>query len=57
MIEGAVGCRVLFEGRASLRSRCGEATAAMTMEQDGIQARGAEARTARDDEAYAGEYL
>ena len=32
MTEGAVGCLVLFEGRLSLRSRCGEAIAAMMEE-------------------------
>lgn len=30
MTEGAVGCLMLFEGRRSLRSRVGEATAAIT---------------------------
>ena len=30
--EGAVGCLVLFEGRLSLQSRCGEATAAILVE-------------------------
>jgi len=32
MTEGAVGCLMLFEGRLSLRSRCGEATAAILVE-------------------------
>lgn len=34
MTEGAVGCLVLFEGRLSLRSRCGEAIAAIVEKQD-----------------------
>lgn len=52
MMEGAVGCRVLFAGRLSLRSLCGEATAAMMMECRKMQAKTAGARTstARDGE-------
>ena len=44
MTEGAVGCRVLVEGRCSLRSRGGEATVAMIKEMYKDEARGAEAR-------------
>ena len=54
MTEGAVGCLVLFEGRLSLRSRCSEATAAMTEERYTIQIKyirdQKSARKARDDE-------
>lgn len=50
MTEGAVGCRVVVEGRCSLRSRWGEATAAMTTEECSIEARETEARRERDDE-------